>query len=393
MQALDVVLHLLPGPRRDSGPAFVMHLEHQLLRLGLRIPEELLKDVRDVLHEVHRIVPDDRHPGVVGPDVGLGALHLGGRGAHALIVGLNAAVDPEDPDLEDASPMTAAAPALQALDGVLAKARSENFPVALWFLPKQLRADLLAIYGYARFVDDIGDEFSVESTVRLAMLDLVDADVTTMFAGRDASLPAVAALTAGVRAGRVPETPLRRLVEANRLDQHADRYETFDDLRHYCTLSADPVGHLVLAALGLATPDRIELSDKICTALQLAEHWQDVAEDLGRGRVYLPQEDLRRFAVSDDDLRAAQASPAVKTLMAFEVARASDLLGQGAPLVGLVPGRGKLAIAGFVAGGRAALHAITAADFDVLAGPPKPTKQRTLREAAGILTSRAHADG
>ena len=233
---------------------------------------------------------------------------------------------------------------------------------------------------------------SVERTVRLAMLDLVDADVTTLFAGGDASLPAVAALTAGVRAGRVPETPLRRLVEANRLDQHADRYETFDDLRHYCTLSADPVGHLVLAALGLATPDRIELSDKICTALQLAEHWQDVAEDLRRGRVYLPQVDLRRFAVSDDDLRAAHASPAVKTLMAFEVARARDLLGQGAPLVGLVPGRGKLAIAGFVAGGRAALHAITAADFDVLAGTPKPTKQRTLREAAGILTSRADAD-
>jgi squalene synthase HpnC len=297
-----------------------------------------------------------------------------------------------DRDLEDASPMTAAAPALQALDGVLAKAGAENFPVALWFLPAQLRADLLAIYGYARFVDDIGDESSVESSVRLAMLDLVDADVTTLFAGRDASLPAVAALTAGVRAGRVPETPLRLLVEANRLDQRADRYETFDDLRHYCTLSADPVGHLVLAALGLATPDRIGLSDKVCTALQLAEHWQDVAEDLRRGRVYLPQEDLRRFGVSDDDLRATHASPAVKTLMAFEVARARDLLAQGAPLVGLIAGRGKLAIAGFVAGGRAALHAIAAADFDVLAGTPKPTKQRTLREAVGVLASRAGPD-
>jgi squalene synthase HpnC len=289
--------------------------------------------------------------------------------------------------------MTAAAPALQALDGVLAKARSENFPVALWFLPAQLRADLLAIYGYARFVDDIGDENSVDSSVRLAMLDLVDADVTTLFAGRDASLPAVIALTAGVRAGRVPQEPLRRLVEANRLDQRADRYETFDDLRHYCTLSANPVGRLVLAALGIATPERIELSDKICTALQLAEHWQDVAEDLGRGRVYLPQEDLRRFAVTDDDLRAAHASPAVKTLMAFEVARARELLREGDPLVAMVPGRGKLAIAGFVAGGRAALHAIAAADFDVLAGTPKPTKQRTLREAVGVLASRPERSG
>jgi squalene synthase HpnC len=284
--------------------------------------------------------------------------------------------------------MTAAVPALQALDGILAKARSENFPVAAWFLPLRLRADLLAIYGYARFVDDIGDELDVDQLTRLAMLDLVDADVTTLFAGGDATLPAVAALSAGVREGRVPELPLRRLVDANRLDQRADRYETFDDLRAYCVLSADPVGHLVLAALCLATPGRLELSDRVCTALQLAEHWQDVAEDLARGRIYLPQEDLRRFGVTDDDLRAAHAGPAVKTLMAFEVARARDLLGRGAPLVRLVPGRPKLAIAGFVAGGRAALHAIAAADFDVLAGAPKASKQRLMREALGVLVNR-----
>jgi squalene synthase HpnC len=284
--------------------------------------------------------------------------------------------------------MTATVPALAALDAVLAKARSENFPVAAWFLPRQLRADLLAIYGYARFVDDIGDEADVDPVTRLGMLDVVDADVTTLFGGGDATLPAVAALTTGVRAGRVPETPLRQLVEANRLDQRADRYETFDDLRAYCVLSADPVGQLVLAALGLATPTRVELSDRICTALQLAEHWQDVAEDLARGRVYLPQEDLRRFGVTDEDLRSDHAGPAVKTLMAFEVARARDLLTQGAPLVRLVPGRAKLAIAGFVAGGRAALHAIAAADFDVLPGAPKPTKQRLLREAFGVLVTR-----
>ena len=284
--------------------------------------------------------------------------------------------------------MTAAVPALHALDGILAKARSENFPVAAWFLPRQLRADLLAIYGYARFVDDIGEEMDVDQLTRLAMLDLVDADVTTLFAGGDATLPAVAALTTGVRDGRVPELPLRRLVDANRLDQRADRYETFDDLRAYCVLSADPVGHLVLAALGLATLGRLELSDRVCTALQLAEHWQDVAEDLARGRIYLPQEDLRRFGVTDDDLRAEHAGPAVKTLMAFEVARARDLLGRGAPLVRLVPGRPKLAIAGFVAGGRAALHAIAAADFDVLAGAPKASKQRLMREAFRVLVSR-----
>lgn len=287
--------------------------------------------------------------------------------------------------------MTAAGPSLQALDRVLAKSHSENFPVALGILPAQLRADLLAIYGYARFVDDIGDEPGVDVPVRLELLDLVDADVSTLFAGAAPSMPAVAALTAPVQAGRLPELPLRRLVEANRVDQRVDRYETFDDLRAYCALSADPVGHLVLAVLGLATPDRLELSDRVCTALQLAEHWQDVAEDLSRGRVYLPQEDVRRFGVSEADLRAEHAGPAVKTLLAFEVARADDLLRQGAPLVRRVPGRGKLAIAGFVAGGRAALHAIAAADFDVLAGPPRPTKPRLLREAIGVLASRRTA--
>jgi squalene synthase HpnC len=290
--------------------------------------------------------------------------------------------------------VTPAGPSVQALDGVLAKAHSENFPVALGVLPARLRADLLAIYGYARFVDDIGDEPGIETAVRFELLDLVDADISRLFDGGTptvATLPAVAALTNPVHAGRMPELPLRRLVEANRVDQRVDRYETFDDLRDYCALSADPVGHLVLAALGIATPDRMQLSDRVCTALQLAEHWQDVAEDLARGRIYLPQEDLRRFGVSEDDLRAAHANPAVRTLLAFEVARAEGLLSQGAPLVRLVPGRGKLAIAGFVAGGRAALHAITTADFDVLAGPPKPTKPRLVREAIGVLVGRQHA--
>jgi squalene synthase HpnC len=284
--------------------------------------------------------------------------------------------------------VTAAGPSVQALDGVLAKAHSENFPVALGILPARLRADLLAIYGYARFVDDIGDEPGIDTAVRFELLDLVDADISSLFAGGTPTLPAVAALKAPVHAGRMPELPLRRLVDANRVDQRVNRYETFDDLRAYCALSADPVGHLVLAALGIATPDRLQLSDRVCTALQLAEHWQDIAEDLGRGRIYLPQDDLRRFGVSEDDLRAARANPAVRTLLAFEVARAAGLLREGAPLVRLVPGRGKLAIAGFVAGGRAALHAIAAADFDVLAGPPKPTKPRLLREAVGVLIAR-----
>ena len=277
-----------------------------------------------------------------------------------------------------------------ALDAVLAKARAENFPVALGVLPTDLRTDLMSIYGYARFVDDIGDESTGD---RLQLLDLVDADVTRLFAGTTPELPPVAALRPARQSGWLPEEPLRRLVEANRLDQRVSRYETFDDLRAYCVLSADPVGRLVLAALGLATPDRIALSDQVCTGLQLAEHWQDVAEDRARGRVYLPQADLRRFGVTDADLLGAHAGPALRSLLAFEVARAHTLLDAGDELVRLVPGRGKLAIAGFVAGGRAALQAITAHDFDVLPGPPKPTKPRLALEVWRLLGPRRRRPG
>ena len=275
----------------------------------------------------------------------------------------------------------------------------------MWFLPKRLRADLLAIYGYARFVDDIGDEADLEPAGRLELLGAVDAEVTALFAGRPTTLPAVSALADGVRGGRVTEEPLRRLIEANRLDQRASKYETFDDLVHYCTLSADPVGRLVLAALGLATPDRIALSDRICTALQFAEHWQDVAEDRARNRVYLPQDDLRRFGVTDADLTAPHASAAVKTLLAFEVARAGELL-RAAPLwcASCPAGQSWRSPDSSPAAGRA-LHAITVADFDVLATPqtdeaptarrrgsrfghtPRSARRRDARRVAMITTA------
>lgn len=277
-----------------------------------------------------------------------------------------------------------------ALDGVLAKAAHENFPVAAGVLPAQLRADLMAIYGYARFVDDIGDEVDGD---RIALLDLVDADVTRLFANESPQLPAVAALRPARQSGWLVEEPLRRLIEANRLDQRVGRYQTFDDLRAYCVLSADPVGRLVLAALRLDTPDRIALSDRVCTGLQLAEHWQDVAEDLRRDRIYLPQDDLRRFGVSEADLQDPQAGPALRSLLAFEVRRARDLLEAGDELVDLVPGRAKLAIIGFVAGGRAALNAIAAVDFDVLTGPPKATTSQRAREVVRLLRPRRRRPG
>jgi 15-cis-phytoene synthase len=142
----------------------------------------------------------------------------------------------------------------------------------------------------------------------------------------------------------------------------------------YCRLSANPVGRIVLHVFGSFSPQRAELSDSVCTALQLAEHWQDVAEDLRAGRIYLPAQDLDRFGCTEEDLAQASAPPQVRALIAFETGRAMALLDAGAPLIGTLPGAARAAVAGYVAGGRAALAAIAAADHDVLRATPRPRK-------------------
>jgi len=183
-----------------------------------------------------------------------------------------------------------------------------------------------------------------------------------------------------VRECGVPAQPLHDLIEANRQDQRVTRYPAYPDLERYCVLSANPVGQIVLYIFGVATPERIALSDNICTALQLVEHWQDVAEDLGNGRIYLPGEDLERFGCTEADLAAPTVGPAVRQLMIFETDRASRLLDQGAPLVGTLRGAARLAVAGYLAGGRAALAAIRRQRYDVLAGTPRGRKPRLAAE-------------
>jgi squalene synthase HpnC len=272
---------------------------------------------------------------------------------------------------------------------VAAKASGENFPVALRVLPRAWRAHLTALYGFARLVDDIGDEplpgmpadaspQTIRAT-RLHLLDEVQKDVARIFDGGTPELQAMRALREAVRECGIPREPFDDLIQANRQDQLVTRYETYDDLAKYCALSANPVGQAVLYIVGAATPERLRLSDSICTALQLIEHWQDVAEDLGNGRVYLPQDDLESFQVTEADLARATASPDVIRLMAFETQRAQTLLAEGAPLVGTLRGAARLAISGYVAGGRAALTAITKAGFDVLRQTPKPGKAQTLK--------------
>ncbi|MBJ6622677.1 MULTISPECIES: squalene synthase HpnC [Streptomyces] len=282
--------------------------------------------------------------------------------------------------------------------GTLAKAADENFPVAPFFLPRDWRTDLMAVYGFARLVDDIGDGDLAPGGAdarllgvpadraddRLLMLDAFEEDLRRVFDGTPRH-PLLLRLQPTVRRRSLTPEPFLGLIAANRQDQLVDRYETYDDLLAYCELSANPVGRLVLAVTGTATPERIRRSDAVCTALQIVEHLQDVAEDLGRDRVYLPAEDMKRFHVQEADLAAPTANASVRALIAFEAQRARDLLREGAPLVGSVRGRLRLLLAGFVAGGRAALRAIAAAEHDVLPGPPKPGKVDLLREVGPTL--------
>ena len=150
-------------------------------------------------------------------------------------------------------------------------------------------------------------------------------------------------------------------------------------------MSANPVGRIVLHVFGSYSPERAELSDFVCTGLQLAEHWQDVAEDLRAGRIYLPAQDMRRHGCSEEDLAEPHALPAVRDLLEFEVGRAAALIDAGAPLIGTLRGAARAAVAGYVAGGRAALAAIRAARYDVLAVTPRPRRIRTATELARAL--------
>nr|WP_307037063.1 squalene synthase HpnC [Streptomyces canus] len=282
--------------------------------------------------------------------------------------------------------------------GTLDKAAGENFPVAPFFLPRAWRTDLMAVYGFARLVDDIGDGDlapggadarllgvpAEDAEDRLRLLDAFEADLERVFSGEPRH-PLLRRLRPTVRRCSLTPEPFLGLIAANRQDQLVKRYETYDDLLAYCELSANPVGRLVLGVTGTSTPERIRLSDAICTALQIVEHLQDVAEDLGRDRIYLPAQDMKRFHVQEADLATKTAGASVRALVAYESQRARGLLNEGAPLVGSVHGRLKLLLAGFVAGGRAAIHAIAAAEYDVLPGPPKPGKLQLLREVGVTL--------
>ena len=256
---------------------------------------------------------------------------------------------------------------LPRLAEVVAKAPRENFRVAPLLLPRRARRHLLAVYAFARLVDDVGDEVDAD---REALLAWVRADLDRAYEGR-AQHPVLQQLSPSLRELRLTRDLFLRLIEANLWDQRVSRYRTYDELAEYCTLSANPVGRLVLEILGRPTHERIRWSDDVCTGLQLAEHWQDVGEDFRRGRIYLPGEDLAEFGVGESDLGLQAPTPAFERLIAFEVARARSLLASGRPLVRSLSGRARVLVAGYVAGGTASLDAVERSGYHVLASSPR----------------------
>jgi squalene synthase HpnC len=266
--------------------------------------------------------------------------------------------------------------------GLRAKEQAENFPVALRILPRRYRAPLGAVYDVVRVIDDLGDEAPGDRT---ALLKEFAEDLARVWRGGAPQADVLRRLLPSVRACGLEQEPFDRLIAANLQDQQVVEYASYDELRRYCTLSADPVGRIVLTIFGAAPGHStmsnvtVELSDRVCTALQLIEHWQDVGEDRRRGRVYLPREDLDAFGVPPRDLDAPTATPELRRLMVFETDRAAALLDSGAPLVGLLHGWGRLAVAGYVAGGRAALDALRRSGGDVLGVPVRARRSDLLR--------------
>jgi squalene synthase HpnC len=267
----------------------------------------------------------------------------------------------------------------------MALRHGENFAVSAAWIPRRERRLLLAVYAYSRFVDEVGDGGRGDALETLAA---IEHDVRGGADG-EPRVPALRPVLAALAAGGLPREPLLDLIEANRRDQHVHRYETFEDLIGYCRLSADPVGRLVLAAMGASNAVTRPLSDAVCSALQVVEHLQDVREDARMGRIYLPAADLEAEGVSEAELLDAPvAGRGLRRVIALQAARARSMIVAGSPLVGMLPGWKRAAVAGYVAGGLAAISALTAADYDVLGARPRPRKA-----ARGLETARVAVRG
>jgi squalene synthase HpnC len=268
----------------------------------------------------------------------------------------------------------------------LAESHYENFHVASWFLPKRLRPHFHSIYAYCRISDDLGDEVG-DKQQSLALLDLWGSELDACYRG-EARHPVFVALAETIRACDIPKDPFADLLVAFRQDQTVTRFPTMNEVHHYCRYSANPVGRLVLYACGYRDAERFALSDYTCTALQLANFWQDVAVDYGKDRVYLPQDDMRSFGVDEPVIASGKATPAFRALLKHEVEYTRELFRKGAPLIGMVDQELALDLDLFTRGGLEILNAIEGQDYDVLRARPSISKVRKVMLLAHALTGK-----
>lgn len=268
----------------------------------------------------------------------------------------------------------------------LAGSHYENFSVASWFLPRRLRQHFFNVYAYCRISDDLGDEVG-DAAASLELLDQWQGELDACYGGSPKH-PVFVALAETVRQFDIPKHEFSDLLTAFRQDQTITRFETLNDVLAYCHFSANPVGHLVLYLCGYRDAQRQQLSDFTCTALQLANFWQDVSVDYEKGRIYLPLEDLRRFGVSEDDLAKQQNTPAFCMMMKFEVDRARDWFHRGLPLVGKVDHELAIDLDLFSRGGLEILTAIEKQGYAVLGNRPAISKTRKLALVAHAAMSK-----
>jgi squalene synthase HpnC len=254
----------------------------------------------------------------------------------------------------------------------LAETHYENFHVATWFLPEKLRPHFHSIYAYCRVSDDLGDEVGSKDSA-LALLDFWGRELDACYAGRTRH-PVFVALAETIRACGIPKEPFADLLTAFRQDQLVTRYANMAEVLGYCRYSANPVGRLVLYACGEASEEKFRLSDATCSALQLANFWQDVRVDWGKDRVYLPQDDMQRFGVSDATIAAGVATNEFRALLRHEVGYARSLFAQGLPLIGMVGRDLAIDLDLFSRGGLEILSAVERCNYDVLSARPAISK-------------------
>jgi squalene synthase HpnC len=268
----------------------------------------------------------------------------------------------------------------------LAETHYENFHVATWFLPERLRPHFHAIYAYCRVSDDLGDEVG-DTAQSLALLDLWGRELDACYEGRTRH-PVFVALAETIRACEIPKEPFADLLTAFRQDQTVSRYANMTDVLNYCRYSANPVGRLVLYTCGYSDEERFRLSDATCSALQLANFWQDVKVDFAKNRVYLPQNDMQRYGVNDGTIEKGIAIPEFRALLKHEVEYARDLFRQGLPLIGMVDRDLAVDLDLFSRGGLEILNAIAYRDYDVLSARPSISKRTKLQLALRAVSGK-----